>query len=184
MKLPSNTCSSTLFPLGTHLSRVPWPMVPRSVAAVTLCSSLPVSYVGGPQGPGCGLHPVTVGNWGVSTPASLILQRDSSEECSVPSPEAPQLLKGVSVAQSFSWSSPLPVLASFPALLAFSDSLSGLLGITSQTSLCSHAFQGSDSGETQSRTSFLGCWDIRPGNQSLVRDTENMKSHPTGFLFF
>lgn len=46
MKLPSNTCSSTLFPLGTHLSRVPWPMVPRSVAAVTLCSSLLVSYVG------------------------------------------------------------------------------------------------------------------------------------------
>lgn len=143
--------------------------------------SLPVLSVGNPEGPRSGPHPVTFGNWWISNPASLTLQWDISKECCSPSPISCQL-KWVTVTRSYTGSLPHLMLASFPSLLPFFNSLPRLFGIISQTSLCSDTFQVSDSGETQSKTLPFDCWDIIPGNQSMGRDVQNKRSYPEGLF--
>ena len=179
MKAPAaNVLGIPFLSLGTHLSRVPWPRVPPSVGTVTFGYTLPVLNFGDVPGPQVWSFSHDLRNWELSTPASLILQWDISEECSRLFPKAPRSCPGpyqahfLSLYQHPSWPcspSPLP---------------SGLFGVTSQTSLCSDTSQGSDSGEGQSKTSPLSCCNISPRNQSPVRDSDYEKSSRVFFFFF
>lgn len=159
------TVPSSLWVFTFSESSDPWFLHPYHSLSCLFC------VWGGPQGPRYNSYPVTVGTCvGGEYPClfdSLVGHLWGSFST-----------KLVIVAQSCSCPSAPHALASFPVLLPFPSSFSGAWGFPPNLLYVQSPFPDLILGKPDPRHGS----SIGPGNQSLVRDTHNTKSHPGGLI--